>query len=101
MRSARGVADDVRRGRLRSGDALPGTRVLASSLGVNRNTVVAAYRELVAEGWATVRPGGGTYVAGSFPEPRPRRPARSLRPETVSSTPHFALTGGGDRKSVV
>jgi len=92
LRIARGVADDVRRGRLRSGDVLPGTRLLAGSLGVNRNTVVAAYHELVAEGWATVRPGGGTYVAESIPEPRPRAPARSLRPESVARAGHFAMT---------
>jgi GntR family transcriptional regulator / MocR family aminotransferase len=92
LRIARGVADDVRRGRLRSGDALPGTRVLADALGVNRNTVVAAYRELAAEGWATARPGGGTYVAESMPEPRPRAAARALHPESVARAPHFALS---------
>jgi GntR family transcriptional regulator / MocR family aminotransferase len=93
LRIARGVADDVRRGRLRSGEALPGTRVLADTLGVNRNTVVAAYRELLAEGWAIARP-GGTYVAESIPEPRPRAPARSLRPESVARIPHFSMTAG-------
>ena len=92
LRIARGVADDVRRGRLRAGEALPGTRVLAASLGVNRNTVVAAYHELVAEGWARVHPGGGTYVAESIPEPRPRALPRSLRPESVARAPHFALS---------
>jgi GntR family transcriptional regulator/MocR family aminotransferase len=95
LRIARAIADDVRRGRLRSGDALPGTRVLAESLAVNRNTVVAAYRELVAEGWATTRRGGGTYVAESIPEPRPRRPrgvASALRPKAVPSAPSFALS---------
>jgi GntR family transcriptional regulator/MocR family aminotransferase len=42
LRIARAVADDIRRGRLRTGEALPGTRSLAESLGVNRNTVVTA-----------------------------------------------------------
>jgi GntR family transcriptional regulator/MocR family aminotransferase len=91
LRIARGIADDVRRGRLRSGDALPGTRALAESLNVNRNTVVSAYHELVAEGWATARPGGGTYVAESIPEPRPRALARSLRPTSIARSPHFAM----------
>ncbi len=95
LRIARGVADDVRRGRLRSGDGLPGTRVLATTLGVNRNTVVAAYNELVAEGWATVRPGGGTFIADSFPEPRPRQATRSVRPESVARSSHFALAEDG------
>jgi GntR family transcriptional regulator/MocR family aminotransferase len=91
LRIARGVADDVRRGRLRAGDALPGTRALARTFGINRNTVVAAYNELVAEGWATVRPGGGTYVADAVPEPRPRM-TRPLRPASVARTPHYAMT---------
>jgi GntR family transcriptional regulator/MocR family aminotransferase len=95
LRIARGVADDIRRGRLRSGEALPGTRMLAASLGVNRNTVVSAYRELVAEGWAVVRRGGGTYVADSIPEPRPRALARALRPEAVARSPLFPMTVGG------
>ncbi|MDP8999871.1 MAG: PLP-dependent aminotransferase family protein [Myxococcota bacterium] len=95
LRIARQVADDIRRGRLRSGDALPGTRLLAESLGINRNTVVSAYSELVAEGWAIARPGGGTYVADSIPEPRFRASTRALRPEFVVRPPHFAMTACG------
>ena len=93
LRIARAVADDVRRGRLRAGAPLPGTRALAESLGVNRNTAVAAYHELVAEGWATTRPGGGTFVARSVPEPRGRPFSRTLRPEALARAPHFALDG--------
>ncbi len=91
LRIARAVADDVRRGRLRSGEALPGTRALAGSLGVNRNTVVAAYHELVAEGWALTRPGGGTFVAESVPEPRARLASKTVRPESLARAPHFTL----------
>ena len=95
LRIARAVADDVRRGRLRAGEALPGTRALAVSLGVNRNTVVAAYRELVAEGWAVARAGGGTYVGEAMPEPRTRAfAARALRPEAVARLCRFAMTAG-------
>ena len=42
LQIARAVADDVRRGRLKSGQRLPGSRELARTLGVHRNTVVAA-----------------------------------------------------------
>jgi GntR family transcriptional regulator/MocR family aminotransferase len=59
---------------------------------VNRNTVVAAYRELVAEGWAVARPGGGTFVAEGMPEPRQRSFAR-LRPSSVAKSPSFPLRG--------
>ena len=97
LRIARAVADDIRRGRLRAGAALPGTRALAESLGVNRNTAVAAYRELVAEGWARTHPGGGTFVAESVPEPRGRPFARTARPESLARSPNFALNGHGPR----
>jgi GntR family transcriptional regulator/MocR family aminotransferase len=65
---SRAIAEDVRRGRLRPGDALPGSRALAVSLGVHRNTVLAAYQELEAQGWIVTTPGRGTFVAASLPE---------------------------------
>jgi GntR family transcriptional regulator/MocR family aminotransferase len=63
------IADDIRRGRLRAGDALPGSRALADRLGVHRNTVIASYGELVAEGLVITRKGGGTFVATPPPLP--------------------------------
>lgn len=96
LRIAQAVAEEVRRGRLRAGEPLPGTRALATSLGVSRNTVVAAYRELVSEGWVATRVGGGTFVAESTPEPRPRSLSRAVRPEVVAPAPRFALVPAGD-----
>lgn len=52
------------RGALRPGDALPPVRELASRLGVNRNTAVAAYRMLAQAGVVTARGRAGTIVAG-------------------------------------
>ncbi|HEY3521056.1 MAG TPA: PLP-dependent aminotransferase family protein [Rhodanobacteraceae bacterium] len=63
LQLAGAIAEDIRRGRLKTGDALPGSRELADLLGVNRNTVVAGYGELVAEGLLCTRVGGGTFVA--------------------------------------
>ena len=54
-----------RRGRLRPGDALPGSRALAQSLGVHRNTVLAACAELTAEGWIFSEPGELAVPYGS------------------------------------
>jgi GntR family transcriptional regulator/MocR family aminotransferase len=79
----RAIAADVGRGRLRPGDELPGSRALATSLGVHRSTVVTAYAELVAQGWATTRPAGATSIAATSPDVvlgrrpvgRARRPA--------------------------
>lgn len=77
---ARAIAADIRRGRLRPGDRLPGARTLAESLGVQRMTVVAAFDELVAEGWIVMRPARGAFVSSDLPEPRPRRFARERVP---------------------
>ncbi|HJW08101.1 MAG TPA: PLP-dependent aminotransferase family protein [Holophagaceae bacterium] len=68
---ARALIDDIRKGRLRPGDPLPGYRTLAESLDVSRNTVLAAYQELIAEGWVVSRPGGGSFVADPLPETLP------------------------------
>ena len=55
------LIDEIRRGRLSSGTALPGTRELAAGLDVNRKTVVDAYRELEAQGWVQSESTRGTF----------------------------------------
>ncbi|MEJ7602689.1 MAG: PLP-dependent aminotransferase family protein [Kofleriaceae bacterium] len=67
LQLSRAIAADIRSGRLKPGDALPGTRALAERLGVHRNTVIAGYQELTAEGLVAARWGGGTFVAESPP----------------------------------
>lgn len=52
----------IRRGVLKVGDRLPANRELARKLGVNRNTVTAAYEELLAEGIIRSHVGQGTFV---------------------------------------
>jgi GntR family transcriptional regulator/MocR family aminotransferase len=92
LQIARAIMDDVRRGRLRPRDELPGSRALAQSLGVHRNTVIAAYRELSAEGWVTTDPARGTFVSSALPDVAPRRfaPAHELR-DTISDRVGYAL----------
>jgi GntR family transcriptional regulator/MocR family aminotransferase len=70
---AQTIAEDIRRGRLRPGDPLPGTRTLARSLGVQRLTVVSAFDDLVAEGWLVSHSTRGTFVSTDLPDPKPRR----------------------------
>jgi GntR family transcriptional regulator/MocR family aminotransferase len=41
---------EIHRGRFKPGDPLPGYRTLAERLGVSKNTVLSAYRELQARG---------------------------------------------------
>jgi GntR family transcriptional regulator/MocR family aminotransferase len=83
LQIARALTDDIRRGRLRPGDRLPGSRELADAVRVHRNTILAAYEELVAEGWLEAVQGRGTFVAHSIPEPSRRalpKYARGVQP---------------------
>ncbi|MBI1753001.1 MAG: PLP-dependent aminotransferase family protein [Acidobacteria bacterium] len=105
---AQAIRGDVRRGRLRPGDALPGSRSLAQTLGVHRNTVLAAYRELEAEGW-TASAQRTTRVASDLPETPARKARREqgpgfdlelpgsalARPGLRETPPHLLLFGGG------
>lgn len=68
---AQSIIREIERGRLKPGDALPGTRALARSLNLNRNTVDAAFHELTMQGWLEARPSRGTFVAGDLPDIAP------------------------------
>lgn len=88
-----GIADAIRRGRLKPGMALPGSRDLAAHLGVNRKTVVLAYEELAAQGWLAAEGKRGTFVSPNLPDilesPPPHPPAHRPEPAPVP-----AGTGG-------
>ncbi|MBD5162824.1 MAG: PLP-dependent aminotransferase family protein [Oscillibacter sp.] len=56
------LAEQIRSGRLKSGDRLPGKRSLASQLAVAVNTVDTAYQMLVAEGYLEARARSGFFV---------------------------------------
>jgi GntR family transcriptional regulator/MocR family aminotransferase len=64
----RALRDGILAGRLAGGLRLPSTRALADDLGVSRNTVVAAFDQLVAEGYVESRVGRGTRVSRTLPE---------------------------------
>lgn len=68
------IVEEAGRGRLRPGERLPSTRSLATQLGVHRNTVIAAYQELEAQGWLSGAPGRATFLNEVFPlsPPTPR-----------------------------
>lgn len=89
VRIAELLSGEIGRGRLRPGDRLPGTRTLAVQLGVGRNTVVAAYAELAAEGWLVTRAAGGSFVSNELPERRTRRYAKRAPDAAPLSRPGF------------
>lgn len=57
------LREQMTTGRLKPGEALPATRVMAKQLSVSRNTVYEAYELLSAEGYLVSRPGSQTRVA--------------------------------------
>ena len=56
------LRDAIRSGRLTAGTLLPSSRALAADLGITRGVIVAAYDQLLAEGYLASRPGSGTVV---------------------------------------
>lgn len=67
LQIADAVIKDIQSGRLKAGDALPGSRNIAQLLKVNRNTVVEAFNVLLIEGWLVSRERSGTFVADVLP----------------------------------
>ncbi len=61
----------IQSGHLQPAMRLPPVRALAADLRVHRKTVVAAYEELVAQGWVEALARKGMYVARHLPEVKP------------------------------
>jgi len=91
------VIEAIRSGRLKSGDALPGSRSLAALLQVNRNTVVEALNVLMNEEWIVSRERKGYFVAGDIPSPvatgRYNKQPDLLQPD-VQRTAHIVFDDG-------
>lgn len=62
------VREAILHGRLRPGEELPSSRELAVVYGIARNTVVAAYQQLVSEGYLEGRERSGHYVNAQLPD---------------------------------
>lgn len=72
----------IEAGQLNDGDRLPSSRMLASNLNINRNTVARAYGELRDQGYVVSRRRSGMVVAGAR-EARERAGARNRAREIV------------------
>ena len=102
------IRREIERGRLKPGDVLPGTRTLAKSLRIHRNTVDAAYQELVLQGWLVARPSRATYVAhdlpnfGEWPDgPRDKAVDRATETDGGSATATLSLTDGAPDPRII
>ena len=87
------VRSAILSGSLSGGARLPSSRELASRLDVARMSVIAAYEQLLAEGYVMARRGSGTFVSAELPEdfnvrgrtrPQRRKPEPSAKPDQPS-----------------
>lgn len=56
------IREEIRQGRIRCGERLPATRLLAKQLDVSRSTAQMAYEQLLSEGYIESVPCRGYYV---------------------------------------
>ena len=73
------VRSAVLSGALRAGTRMPSTRAMAVKLGVARASVVAAYEQLLAEGYVESRHGSGTFISDDVAGLAARRHASPRR----------------------
>ena len=62
------IRELIVQGNLGADTQLPSSRTLALELGVSRNTIVAAFDQLIAEGYLDARVGAGSFVAVQLPD---------------------------------
>lgn len=100
-RTASEIAESVRalieQGALEPGAALPPVRALADGLGVNRNTIVAAYRQLTQAGVIVTLGRGGTRVADRSPVPQEGFAAGTVLRDVGTGNPDPDLIPGVTR----
>ncbi|MBM0237035.1 PLP-dependent aminotransferase family protein [Micromonospora sp. ATA32] len=85
----RALREAIRSGRLAPRTRLPSTRALAAELSLARNTVAAAYEQLVAEGYLAAHTGSGTTVVGL-----PERPVAGTPSAPTALAPRYDLRPG-------
>ncbi|QBJ77523.1 PLP-dependent aminotransferase family protein [Aquitalea sp. USM4] len=84
------LREAIARQQLVADTALPASRMLAQALQIGRNTVLAAYDQLLAEGYLYSRPGAGTFVSPAF---------SSLGQPTATARGHAGLSQRGQALS--
>ena len=81
----------IKSGKLPPATRLPGTRTLANDLQIHRKTVIAAYDELIAQGWIETLPSRGTYVNSMLPIVNPADFDRENSKQKTATTSSFSF----------
>lgn len=68
MQVVNGIVNLIKEGVIQKGALIPGTRSMASMIKLHRKTVIAAYNELIAQGWLIVVAKHGHHIAEELPE---------------------------------
>lgn len=85
----------IREGSLKPGQRVPSSRNLAVELDVSRISVMAAYEQLIAEGYLESFTGSRTCVAHSIPrDAKLQRPRRLRRPTAEDPSRHASHRAG-------
>jgi GntR family transcriptional regulator len=92
---ADGIRELIARGNLVEGAPLPPVRQLAADLGVNLNTIAAAYRQLQKDGLITVKHGLGSVVASRTST---NRSSSELLSPLRTALTHMVLAGWPQRQ---
>ena len=61
------IRDAIKNGQVKSLEQLPSARQLALELNTNRHTIMAAFNELIAQGWIISKERKGYFVADDLP----------------------------------
>jgi GntR family transcriptional regulator/MocR family aminotransferase len=89
-----GIRSTILSGQLPPGTQLPATRALAADLGLSRTTVMAAFDQLLAEGYIEGRHGSGTYISSLLPEQLLHaEAAKKATPGRASAPPRLSNRG--------
>ncbi|MFT4927020.1 MAG: GntR family transcriptional regulator/MocR family aminotransferase [Phenylobacterium sp.] len=67
LRLSRAIRKAIKSRQLQPDEQLPSARLLGEQLSLNRHTIMAAYHELIAEGWLESRQRKGYFVVSSLP----------------------------------
>lgn len=92
LRIAKAIRNAIKTRQLQSNEQLPSARQLALELNVNRHTIMAAFSELIAEGWIQSRQRQGYFVMPSLPVQSSLNPAQLQQIERQPFAWRFART---------
>ena len=82
---------NISAGIISSGLKLPGSRTLATLLEVNRRTIITAYEELEAQGWAEIKPNQGCFVSSKLPLVKPRSLEGKSKDDNIRETSLYTI----------